>query len=87
VIAAGIGDYAALEGFLGEGCDLVVGATQLERPDRLQILRLEIKLASVVQFVRLMDVRRNQPGTDGNAVQASLRGENVVERDDGSISA
>ena len=41
VISAGVGDYSALALSRGERRNFVVGAPQLERTNRLQVLRLE----------------------------------------------
>ncbi len=68
VIAAGIGDDAAAMFFRREGSDLVIGAAQFERADRLKIFRLEVKLAVVFAAISLVDVRRDQFRPDGDAV-------------------
>jgi hypothetical protein len=47
MIAAGISDNTTSTFFVGERCDLVVSASQLEGANRLQIFRLEKKLAAV----------------------------------------
>ena len=86
VIAAGIGDDAALALVLGEGSDLVVSAAQLECADGLQVFGLEKELAAVFELGRFVDVRRNQPGAHGDAAQTRLRFANVVESDDGTVS-
>jgi hypothetical protein len=68
VIPAGVGDHAAAVLFRGEGGDLVIGAAQFERPDRLKIFRLEIKLAAIFSPVSLVNMRRDQFCPDGDAV-------------------
>ena len=44
VVAAGVGDDAAPALLVGERCDLVVSAANLEGADRLQALRLQPEL-------------------------------------------
>jgi hypothetical protein len=87
MISAGVGDDAVAAVSLRQGSDLVVGAAQFERSDRLKIFRLEIKLTTVVKVGGLVEMRRNQMGANGNTAQARLRVANVVESDDGNIPA
>jgi hypothetical protein len=98
VIAAGIGDHAAAPVGARKRRDLVEGAAQFKRSDGLKIFRLEVKLAVVFRLaggltgrsvglpLGLVDVRRNQFGSSGNALQARLRFANVIESDDETIS-
>src|ERR1019366_6164586 len=75
MISAGIRDHAAAPLLVAEGSNLVIGSTQLEGADRLQIFKLEKK------FPLRGDTRPLQQGSaDGNAMKQSLRGEDVVER-------
>ena len=83
MITAGVGDYAAVAFFIGKGRDLVVGASQLKRPDRLKVFRLEVKLAAVFDSARIVEMRWDQLCAYGNATQARLRFANIVESDDG----
>ena len=47
VVAAGIGNYAALAFVFGQGSDLVVGSAQFERADGLLVFRLQQKPSRV----------------------------------------
>ena len=86
MIAAGIGNDAPPPFLIGQGGDLVVSTSQLERSDRLQIFRLEIEPAAVRVVVRFVDMRGNERGARGNATQARLRVAKVVESDDEGVS-
>ena len=69
VIAAGIGDNAALALGLGEGSDLVISSAKLEGADGLFVLGLEKETARVGAAERKFD----QFGVQGDALQAGLR--------------
>jgi hypothetical protein len=53
----------------------------------LKIFRFEVKLAAVADSVALVDMRRNQFRSPGNAVQARLRFANIVQSDDRAVSS
>jgi hypothetical protein len=86
VIAAGVGDDSSAALFGGEGSDLVVAAPQLERADGLKVFRFEVKLAVVFDAFGVMDMRRDQFCTRGDATQARLCFANIVESYDRAIS-
>jgi hypothetical protein len=78
VVAAGVGDHPSPALFRREGGDLVVGAAQLERAGRLQVLRLE-KEGAVLLAARARDQRR----PEGHPADPALREPNIVQRDHG----
>ena len=47
MIAAGIGNDSAAAFFVAKGCDLVIGAAQLESADRLKVFELKEELALI----------------------------------------
>jgi hypothetical protein len=65
-----------------QGSDLVVGATEFEGADGLQVLRLEIEPAAVLVRACFVDMRRDEPGADGDVAQAGLGIADIVESDD-----
>ena len=67
VIAAGVGDDAALALVLGEGGDFVVGSAEFEGADRLLVFGLEVKAAGSVGVMEF-----DEAGAGGNAAEAGL---------------
>jgi len=77
VVAAGVGDDAALAFFVAEGRDFVVGATEFERADRLVVLRFKQELAWIFGAEREGD----ELGANGYAFEARLGGFDVGKSD------
>ena len=73
VVAAGVGDHAALPRGRGQRVHRRVGAAQLERAGRLQRLRLD-------QQSRVGAGERHQRGADGHARQGRRGGPDLVDR-------
>lgn len=74
MISAGVADDAGGTLFAAQGCDLVVGAANLEGADRLQVFRLEIERAPPV-------VKGDEWSTNGDVREARPGGADVVESD------
>jgi hypothetical protein len=87
MVAAGVSDNAAPVLLGRKRSDLVVCASQLERADGLKVLRLKVKVAAVLRAARFVKMRRNQLCSYGNATKARLGFTNIVESDDGTVSA
>src|SRR5208283_4786864 len=87
VIAAGISNHAAASFFRRKSGDFVVCPTQLECANGLQVLRLEIKPATVRSGSPLTQRRLDQLLAHRYASQASLGFVNVLQGDDEIISA
>jgi hypothetical protein len=65
VVAAGIGNYAALFFVVRKGGDFVVGSAEFEGADRLLVFGLEEEAAGGVAMIEF-----DQPGADGDAIEA-----------------
>ena len=87
VIPAGIGDDSAATLLFGKGSNFVVGSAELERADRLEVFGLKIQLAAVLAAASFVKVGLNQLCAHRDASQTRLRFANVVESDDGNVSA
>ncbi len=81
VVAAGVGDDAALPDGGGDPLDGVVGAAHLERPDRLELFALEgHRVPHERGERRHLDERR----PDGDALDGGRRAADVVNGDGGA---
>jgi len=67
VITTGVGDDSTAAVFVRKGGDLVIGASQLERADRLKVFRLKVKLAAIFDSTRFVEMRRDQLCPYGDA--------------------
>jgi len=67
VITTGVGDDSTAAVFVRKGGDLVIGASQLERADRLKVFRLKVKLAAIFDSARFVEMRRDQLCPYGDA--------------------
>ncbi len=97
VIAAGVGDDAALSFFFGEGCDLVIGSAQFEGADGLLVFGLQEEAAVGVgegdshvsqrrgdmghPRFRRCGIEFDQGRAGGDALEAGAGGVDVVESD------
>jgi len=84
VIAAGVCNYTSAAFFRREGSDFVVGPTQFESADRLQIFRFEIKLPAVFM---LRQLKLYELGSRSHSLEARLRFANIFQSNDGITSA
>jgi hypothetical protein len=73
MVAAGIGDYTALLFFSGQGGDFVISSPDFKRPNRLEILRLEIKQPVIFRLSI-----RYKLGAYGDPGYPALRQFNIV---------
>ncbi len=69
---------------IAQRSDLVVGPTQFESADRLQIFRFEIKLPAVFM---LRQLKLYKPGSRSNSLETRLRFANIFQSNDGITSA
>src|SRR5262249_14793739 len=78
--SAGVGDDARGALSLAQRGHLVVGAANLECPDRLQVFGFQIECVPLV-------VEREERGANRDAVEASPGGADVVESDHFCLNA
>ena len=85
VISTGVSNDAAPAFFWRQGRDFVVSAPQLERPDGLQVFRLQVEKPVVLRPVQLVKLRGQQAGAHSNPVEPRLRLSNVIQTYDANI--